>query len=326
MRRPIRKHFNFRRLHGLLILAVAVMLFVPAICNGAAGQKTAAPVTSPAPVSSPVIPVPDVATRAMEVSNALRAFSTKLAPSPEIETIRKQLPGVSRNIEQQLAETRRIVLEEASLETLQSQQQLWEGLQHETEGWLNTITIRASQIQGALNQMAELKKTWTLTRNAARASNAPAAILQQIDATLATLEAAQTPLQSQELSLLDLQGRVASEVERCGNALVQIAEAQRATVGGILMRSSPPIWSEDFRVKTSQALESVVPQMIDNYAAVIIRHFQESLPGDDAARGDCRRAGAAFVSCPETGGPMEGRRRGPLVLHPWCSIAPMRRR
>ncbi len=275
MRAQKKRHDKFRRLHGPLILAVAVILFVPGICTGAAEQKTAAPVSFPAPASSPVIPVPDIATRAMEVSNALRAFSIKLAPSTEIETIRNQLPGVSRNIEQQLATTRRIILEDASLETLQSQQQLWEGLQHQTAGWLNAITLRATQVQGALNQLVELKKAWALTRNSARASNAPAPILQQIDATLATLEAAQAPLQSQDTSLLDLQGRVAAEVERCGNALVQIAEAQHATVGGILLRSSPPIWSEDFRVKTSQALTSVVPQMSDTYAAGIIRHFRE---------------------------------------------------
>ncbi|HET6490025.1 MAG TPA: mechanosensitive ion channel domain-containing protein [Syntrophales bacterium] len=273
------QQFKFRRLHALLILAVSVVLSVPALTNGAAEPKTAAPVTSPAPASSPVIPVPDIATRAMEVSNTLRAFSIKLAPSPEIEAIRKQLPGVSRTIDQQLAETRRIILEEASLETLQSQQQLWEDLQHKTDSWLNAITIRATQIQDALNQLAELKKTWTLTRDAARASNAPGPILQQIDATLATLQAAQAPLQSQDLSLLDIQGRIAADVERCGNALVQIAEAQHATVGGILMRSSPPIWSEDFRVKTAQALTSVVPQRIDAYSAVIIRHLQDPSRG-----------------------------------------------
>jgi potassium-dependent mechanosensitive channel len=275
MRRLTGQQFKFHWRHGQLILAVAVILFVPAICNGAAEQKTAAPVTSPAPASSSVIPVPDIATRAMEVSNTLRAFSIKLTPSPEIEAIRKQLPGVSRNIDQQLAATRRIILEEPSLETLQSQQQLWEGLQHETAGWLSTLTSQVTLIQGALNQLEDLKQTWTLTRNAARASNAPGPILQQIDATLATVDAAQKPLQSQDASLFDLQGRVAAEVERCGNALVQIAEAQHATVGGILMRSSPPIWSEDFRAKSSQALTSIVPQLIDNYMAVIIQHVQD---------------------------------------------------
>jgi len=66
------------------------------------------------------IPLPDIATRAMAVSNTLRSFSIKLAPSPEIETIRKQLPGMSRNIEQQLDATRRIILADASLELLQS--------------------------------------------------------------------------------------------------------------------------------------------------------------------------------------------------------------
>ncbi len=52
----------------------------------------------------------------MEVSDLLRSFNTKLTPSAEIEKIREKQPGVSRKIEAQMATSRKIIQEEASLE------------------------------------------------------------------------------------------------------------------------------------------------------------------------------------------------------------------
>jgi potassium efflux system protein len=233
-------------LSRLVIALVATFFFLSAVPSEAAEPKALEPQKAPAPVSSPVIPVADVAMRAMEVSNLLRTFNTRLAPSREIEKIRKQLPGVSRNIDLQLAETQKILEEQPALETLQTQEQLWQGMQHRTAGWLNGLTIRASQVQDALDQLADLQKTWTRTRDGARASMAPGPILQQIDATLAALEAAQPFLNAQRTSVLDLQSQVAGEVARCGNALGEIAQSQHTAVGGIFTRERPPIWSAHF--------------------------------------------------------------------------------
>ena len=66
-------------------------------------------------------------------------------------------------------------------------------MEPEDRQWLNALTARASQLQEALDQLAHHQKAWTQTRAAAQASKAPGQVLQQIDATLAALEAAQRP-------------------------------------------------------------------------------------------------------------------------------------
>ena len=238
-----------------LVGALAAAFFFVSVVPGEAAQpKVPEPQKAPAPPPSPVIAVADVATRAMEVTNLLRGFTAKFGPSREIETIREQLPGVSRMIDTQADVTKMILEEMPSLSTLQAQQQLWQGIQHQVTVWLNALTVRASQLQEALTQLADLQKTWALTRTAAQVSKAPGSVLQQIGATLSVLEVAQGPLQAQRAAVLNIQSSVADEVARSENALAQIAKAQQTAVGGILTRDRPPIWSADLWAQARRTL------------------------------------------------------------------------
>jgi len=84
--------------------------------------------------------------------------------------------------------TAEILQDQPPLATLQAQQQIWEVLQLQVTGWLKVLTERATQLGNALNRLEALQKTWTSTRAAAQASNAPGAILQEIQAVLSTIE------------------------------------------------------------------------------------------------------------------------------------------
>jgi small-conductance mechanosensitive channel len=213
-----------------------------------APEKTPEIQKAPAPQASAAIPVAEVAKRATEVSNLLRSLKTLLVPSPHIETIQKQLPNVSRDIALALSDTKKVLQALPTLAVLQSAQQLWEKRQTEMTGWLNLLTKRANQLQGALSQLTDLEKTWSQTLNAANASKAPDLILQQIDATISEIRGVLRPLQTQHTAMLDLQSRVSQEVELCGTALAEIGQAQQKAVGGLLKRESFPIWKAELWV------------------------------------------------------------------------------
>ena len=100
------------------------------------------------------------------------------------------------------------------------------------------LTQRATLLQEALNHVAAMQRTWRQTRDAAHAARAPAPILQQIDAALAEIQAAETPLEAQRAAVLDLQAVVAHEVARSGTALAQFTEAQQRAIGGVFVRDS----------------------------------------------------------------------------------------
>jgi potassium efflux system protein len=228
-----RLHRLPRPLLGTLVVALAAALFLVAVVPGeGAEQKTSA-----------AIPVAEVATRATEASNLLRTLNTQLAPSPEIETIRNGLPEVSKNMLVELNWTRTILEAQPSLETIQAQQNLWQRRQLHLSKWLNLLTQRGTQLQQALDRLADLEKTWKQTLEAAQASKAPGPIIQEIKTVLTAVGGAQTPLQAQRTSLIDLQSSVAQQTGLCGTVLGEIAQAEGKAVGGLLTRGSPPLWS-----------------------------------------------------------------------------------
>ncbi len=265
---------------GTLVIAFVVsFLFMSAVVAQAAEQKTQTPQKVPAPQASAAIPIAEVATRATEVSNLLRSLNTLLAPSPHIETIQKQLPDISRDIALGLSDTRKVLQQLPTLAILQSAQQLWEKRQIEMTHWLNLLSQRTTDLQAALNKLADLQKTWIQTRNAAEASGAPEPILQQIDATITAIEAVRTPMQSQGSAMLDLQSRVSQEVELCGTALAEIGQAQQKAVGGFLKRESFPIWKAELWVLMRNEGWGRVRQIVAGQWVDIEQYIHDSSKG-----------------------------------------------
>ena len=238
----------------LAIVAVVAFCALPSIGGFAAEQKTTeAPRPAPAPPPT-VIPLADIATRATEVSNLLVILTTSAAANADIESIAKTLPDISEKLDRQLAATTKTLTAEPSLDTLQSLQQDWQRRELETKGWLSQLTAHATKLQEALTQLGDLQKSWSSTRAAAQEAKAPDQILQQIDATLTALTAAQEKIQSERTALLNLQSRVALEVTKCGTALTQIGQVQQKAVAGILVPDLPPIWQPELWADALTAL------------------------------------------------------------------------
>ena len=129
--------------------------------------------TAPAAKLPEVIPVAEIATRAMAVTDLINAISAKFASSPEIEKIKKSLPEISSNIDREIVRTVSILQQQPTLATLQTQQQQWQQIQMQATDWLNVLTEQATLLQDELNRLAGLQKTWSSTRAAVQASKQP---------------------------------------------------------------------------------------------------------------------------------------------------------
>ena len=210
--------------------------------------------------SSTTIPVEEVATQATQVGDLIRGFAANVAPSGEIETIRKFLPQVSGDIALELKNTTDILKEEPSLETLQAQQEIWQQRQSQGTAWLKVLTDHATKLQVALTQLKRLQETWARTRDAQESAKAPPPILQQINTTLAAIEAAQQPHQAQRDEILNLQSQVAKLVAGCNTALAQIAGLQHLAVGGFSHRRTRPFGTPTYGLAPRLCCRSVSPK------------------------------------------------------------------
>src|SRR5215510_9012494 len=261
---------------GLTTLLLVLLGVVP---GTAVAQPSAASQQTPASPPGTVIPVAEVATQATEVAKLLRTLSAQVVPSPAIDTIHRVLPEVSGTIDLELAATSTMLQGQPALELLQTQQQLWQRRQLQMTGWLHVLTERATHLQEAGHRLSALHTTWTATHAAAQQAQAPEPILQQIDATLAAIAAAQTPLEAQRVAVLDLQSRVAHEVARCEQALAQIAQVQQQAVTGILVQDGLPLWRPALWTEARTALPAHVHQVATVYGSDLLRYVRNPAEG-----------------------------------------------
>jgi len=257
-------------------MTVAAVLMFAAVPGSTAELK--GPVfrnvsTSTAPST---ISLPEIALRATEVSDFLRESAGTEVGTAEIESIRQLLPRFSREIDTQYRQTMLILQGYSTLSGLQPQQQLWQQKQLHAKGWMKALTIRAKQLDNILGNLAGLQKTWDKTLEVGRASDAPEAILRQIETTLTTIAAARTPLQHQRSTLLDLQINLARDLVVCGNALQAIARAQQSVVKSTFLQDSPPIWNARQWVHTGETLVAYSREFANTIIATFYQYFSFS--------------------------------------------------
>jgi potassium-dependent mechanosensitive channel len=280
---------------GALLTIVLLLPFVSAIAASptpAAPPKPAAPAAPapaepatpapPAPAAPVEIPLGDIAARATEASSLLGNLIASAVPSGQIANIAKTLPESKKNLEAQLAETRDTLETEPTLDTLQNLQQDWQRRQAGITGWLDTLTTQTTVLTSALNQLADLQKTWETTRVSAQGSKAPDPILQQIEATLAAIKSAQTKIQNERAALLELQSNVAQAVTECVTVLTRIDQIQRETVAGIFVPDVPPIWRVDLWDASLAAMPDHVRRISINYWSSLVTYVRQ--PKSGAAR------------------------------------------
>jgi potassium-dependent mechanosensitive channel len=257
------------------LAVVLAAVFLLAVSVKAADQKSPEPPKTTAASPPSVIPVEDIAAQATAVGNLIRGFATNLAPDKEIETIREIAPQLDVDIDLDLKSTTNILKEQPSLEALEAQQQIWQQRQLQLTAWLNVLTRRATRLQVALNQLKTLHDTWARTRDAEQSAKAPPAILKQIDATLATIEAAQEPHQAERDGVLNLQSKIAELIASCNTALAQIAGLQQRVVGGIFTREGTPIWKPELWPRAEATLADHLPQIVASYWRDILLYVRD---------------------------------------------------
>jgi hypothetical protein len=203
----------------------------------------------------------------------------QVVPSPAIDTINKGLPEVSGTIDLELAATSTMLRGQPTLEALQTQEQFWQRRHQQTTAWLHVLTERASHLQQVEHRLTALHTTWSATHTAALQAQAPAPLLQEIDTTLAAIVTAQTPLEAQRTTVLDLQSRVAHEVARCEQVLAQIAQMQQQAVTEILVPHGLPLWRVALWTEARRALPEHLHEIATAYWMELRRYVHYPAAG-----------------------------------------------
>ena len=241
--------------HVVVVACALIAALAPAVPCAAGPPSPAAPTapqantaatggapTTPTPTS---IPVPQIVTKAAEVTKMLRDLDTLAAPQPAILEIQNRLRDVSARLGPEFKSTIEILEQGPPIGIQERLTQSWQASSSELLGWQELVTKRATRLERELDGLEALRATWTLTRTNAQASRAPTPVMQNVEAVIADLGASSMRLQGQRAVTLVLQDQVAEEVKRCQEALAQISLLRQGGLALTFTPSAPPIWKRD---------------------------------------------------------------------------------
>jgi small-conductance mechanosensitive channel len=225
------------------LLGVFVGIFLTLIISGlAAGQTVDDREALEKLKAAEPIPMAEVAVQAAEVFNLINDLRAKYAERPVIDKLKAEIADTRFRIRAELIRTRDLLKLEPTIERLKTERQIWEKRQAAMMGWLNRLTLIATQLDAALDRMNDLENKWRGTLEEPEEAQVPESVSQRIHSVLSALDAEILRLRQEQTEAIELQSLISEEVARCETLLAEISRSQQAAVGGIAKRKRLPIW------------------------------------------------------------------------------------
>ncbi|MGH7876022.1 MAG: mechanosensitive ion channel domain-containing protein [Candidatus Binatia bacterium] len=199
------------------------------------------------------IPLAEINTESESVLAFTRDLSGDLSADHSTAAVSQQLPGIAREIDDRLRESRKIVAQLPSIEVLLGLEGEWNRMRYELRGLSENLTGRVNELEHSLARLDELAETWDQTLAASKDNNAPPELLARIETVTAELRQAREVADKQRALALTMQSRVAVQDSRITDAFTSIEQARKNALSRILLQDSPPIWSP--AIRSSQNLQ-----------------------------------------------------------------------
>lgn len=219
------------------LLAAVLLACMVLAAPGAAQETTPAPAPSATPA---VIPIPEIASKAEETAARLRAMSATLQPSADVQEIDAGSAALGARIEARSRDHTAALAAGPALRALGQMITSWQTERGTLSGWGQTLTWYANEQEKQISELAALTDSWNATLEQARAANAPPAVVDRINATLASIKDTRRDVEKYRAQILSLQDRVARETSTCDELIERITEFRKKEVGQVFVRDTQP--------------------------------------------------------------------------------------
>jgi small-conductance mechanosensitive channel len=197
------------------------------------------------PTATPIAPIPlaDVAAKSDEIGVYLSQVEERWQPNGDVEAIATALPGVSAQVHDKATATHRLLSGSPTLRDVDNLTEKWKQLRAQLDGWSDQLTKMATALDKELDGLDELRGIWKATGDLARAQNAPSAVLERVDAVLASLASTRKVAQQRRQQLLELQDAVVAQSAATRAPLRDLGNIRRQSFGRLLIADRGPVWS-----------------------------------------------------------------------------------
>src|SRR5215475_2552051 len=138
-------------------------------------QGTAIPEPSPTP-----IPISDVIAQAENASSTLKEIEASVSSDSMTETIERELPRLTNEINARIEETAQRVKGSTSLDTISGFASDWRSLTENLPEWEDSLNVRAKNLEDYLRRIVELNETWKRAQVELKPIGAPPEVMARI--------------------------------------------------------------------------------------------------------------------------------------------------
>jgi small-conductance mechanosensitive channel len=231
-----------------MLRAASIAVLVAAFMGPVAvvhAQETEAPLATPAPTPTPVptpIPATEIPDRAAEIGPLIREAVARTDVGGDVEAIKEQYESEREHLVELTEETKRRLETEGPASIIEEAQSSWLRTAARLDGWLAALKDHSTAIAEERQRLEKERELWELTQSSADEVELPEALLQQVEDTLESLDAAEIAVRTNRDAVLTLQSDVAREKA----AVDEMLAAQKKEIAlrrrDILGIDSPPLW------------------------------------------------------------------------------------
>jgi small-conductance mechanosensitive channel len=235
--------------------ALALALLLSAVGSAPAQTIPEAPTVPAEAVQAAPVPLPDLVTESETVAARLREIVDDLSADRTAATAAARLPAITREVDLRLRETRKIVAQTPSIDTLRGLQAEWSRLRREIAASNSELTGRAHELERHVTQLDEFKKRWEETLQAATDAKVPAEVVDLVKGVLNEIREGRAAVEKQRASILTLQSRLGVQDSRIADALTALAQARERALNRLFISDSPPVWRSSLEGGDKRALQ-----------------------------------------------------------------------
>lgn len=223
--------------------SIAAVLATLVLAGGAAfAQPTAGPSPAADPGSSDASMSAQFGRGAEEVTARLNEIERSLADAGPVEALEAEVAKYTHRTATHWHETSRLLARNLRSTALDSLTTYWEALHADLDTVDARIAARMKRREADLAALKSMHDSWSAGLETARAAQAPAAVLERVQGTIAAIDRTRPRVEQRRARLLVMQNAVSRAYQHCADALAQVADARSEALARMLTPQEPPLW------------------------------------------------------------------------------------
>ena len=215
-------------------------------------EKPKAPVVAPElpaaiPEQQSAIPLPDVASRSLELGQKLRDAAATLPTREQLDAIQSGVAEMEPTIATKQEDVNTLLSGTPNSLQVREEENFWRGMQSSTAGWQHQLLAWAHAAQDTLAMLDAQEPAWAATLDENKGNHELAPVLAVVDSNLSEMRSLRKQAQAALQASVNLQIKVGNLDATANELIARLVKTQHQLKGHLLDRDSLPLWKVGMR-------------------------------------------------------------------------------